>query len=277
MDPKSVSNASSSSPFSSSTAPSTMAPKKKPGAAAHPSTSKAPPPAASNTAGGAEVHEDADADGEVAGAGGAVTTSPAADARSGGTGGEQHQQHLDGHAPQGTGEGVTPSAPLSPADRHSHNNGAPTGANRRPPAAPTTSAVAARTPPAGRADQAAAPNGATSPQAPSPHHVEVVAPQQQRGRNTTAAGTVRSRATVRSTSSSPLPSTTSEAMARAQLLLRFLPAAEHMDEWHSTIQSLFIFTEAGGSRRAGPPQPPQATAIAPHTRGAIPMVQSPPR
>nr|XP_020198596.1 uncharacterized protein LOC109784411 [Aegilops tauschii subsp. strangulata] len=113
-----------------------MAPKKKSGHAAQPSTSKAPPPAASNVAGGAEAHEGADAAGEMVGAGGAITTSLAADAGVGGTGGEQHQQDHDGHAPQGTGEGVTPSAPLSPADGHSHNNGARTKANRRPPATP---------------------------------------------------------------------------------------------------------------------------------------------
>src|SRR4051812_39563076 len=69
----------------------------------------------------------------------------------------------------------------------------------------------------------------------------------------------------------------SEAMAWAQLLLRFPPAAEQMDEWRATIQSLLGFAEAGGSRGAGPPWPPQAIATAhaaERTEGAIPMVQS---
>ena len=53
---------------------------------------------------------------------------------------------------------------------------------------------------------------------------------------------------VRSTSSSPMPSIAMEAMAWAQLLLRFPPAAEQMDEWRATIQSLLGFAEAGGSQ-----------------------------
>lgn len=57
---------------------------------------------------------------------------------------------------------------------------------------------------------------------------------------------------LRSTSSSPMPSTASEAMARAQLLLRFPPATDQMDKWRATIQSLIGFAEAVGSQRAGP-------------------------
>ena len=57
-----------------------MAPKKKPGAAAHPSTSKAPPPAAADATLNAEVHEDVGAAGDMVGAGGVITTSPAAEA-----------------------------------------------------------------------------------------------------------------------------------------------------------------------------------------------------
>ena len=52
---------------------------------------------------------------------------------------------------------------------------------------------------------------------------------------------------LQSTSSS-MPSTASEAMVRAQLLLRFPPATDRMDEWRATIQSLIGFTEAGGSQ-----------------------------
>jgi hypothetical protein len=169
-EPESVCNASSSSPSSSSTAPSAMAPKKKPSAIAHPSTSKAPPPAATNAAGDTKVHESVDAAGAVVGAGGTITTSPAVEAGAGDAGEEQHQQHPDGHAPRGTGEGATPSTLLPLADGHSRSNGAQSGANRRPPTAPTTGMAAARAPPPGRVDQAAAPSGAANPQAPSPRH-----------------------------------------------------------------------------------------------------------
>ena len=85
---------------------------------------------------------------------------------------------------------------------------------------------------------------------------------------------------MRSTSSSPMPSTAAEAMARAQLLLRFPPAAEQMDEWRATIQSLLDFAEGWGSQRAGPPWPPQAMTTARaagRTKGATPTVQSPQR
>ena len=246
-EPESVRSASSSSPSSSSTMPSTMAPKKKPGPSAHPSTSKASPPVASNAVGSAEAHEDADAAGEVVGAGSTITTSPAVDIGVGGIGGEKHQQRPDGHTPQGMGEGVSPSAPPPLADGHNRSDGARSGANRRPPAAPVTGAITVHVLSPERVDQDAAPNEAAGPRAPSPHHpaIQVVAPQ-QRGCGAAATGTVRSRAMVRSTSSSSMPSTTSEAMARAQLLLRFPPAAEQMDEWRATIQSLLGFTAAGG-------------------------------
>ena len=124
-----------------------MAPKKKSDASAHPSTSKATLPAASGATGAAEAREGMDAAGDVVGAGGIVTTSPAADVGAEGIGGEQHQQRPDGYAPQDTGEGVTPPAPPSLADGHSCSDGARSGANRRPPAAPTTTVTAARTSP----------------------------------------------------------------------------------------------------------------------------------
>ena len=63
-------------------------------------------------------------------------------------------------------------------------------------------------------------------------------------------------------------------MARAQLLLRFLPVADQMDEWRATIQSLIGFAEAGGSQRAGPSRTPQATTTAlaaGRTEGASPL------
>ena len=75
-----------------------------------------------------------------------------------------------------------------------------------------------------------------------------------------------------------MPSIASDAIAQAQLLLRFLQAADQMDEWRSTIKSLIGFAEAGGSQRAGPPRPPQATTTAHaagRAEGATPTMQSP--
>nr|XP_045083567.1 uncharacterized protein LOC123493666 [Aegilops tauschii subsp. strangulata] len=208
-----------------------MAPKnKKFGPSAHPSTSKALPPAASNAMGDAEMSEDVSATGGVVGAGGAITTSPAAGTGTEDVGGEQHQQRLGGHAPQGLGEEVAPSAASPPTDGHNHNNGTRSEVNHRPPAAPTAGATAAHVRPPGRVDQTAALNGAGDPRAPPPRDpaARVVLPQLcGRGTPTVAtAGTIRSRATMRSTSSTPMPSIATEAMARAQLLLLFPPAAE---------------------------------------------------
>ena len=217
-----------------------MAPKKKKsGPSTHPSTSKAPPPAASGALEDAGASEDVNAAGGMVGAGGSIAAPPAADTGAGDVGGEHHQQRLDGHAPQGAGEGVTPFAPPPTTNGHSRGNGARSGVSHRPPAAPTAGATAAHVPLAGRADQTTAPDGAADPRAPSSRDpaAHMVVPQ-LRGRGTTAiatTGTIRSRATVWSTSSTSMPSTATEAMARAQLLLRFPPAAELMDEWCATI------------------------------------------
>nr|XP_020152208.1 uncharacterized protein LOC109737488 [Aegilops tauschii subsp. strangulata] len=226
--------------------------KKKSGPSAHPSTSRAPLPVASNAAGDAETSEDVSAAGGLAGAGGAITAPPAAHTGAGDVGGEQHQQLLDGHAPRGADEGVTLLAPPPPTSGHSRSTDARSRASHRPPADPATGVVTAHVPPPGRADQTAAPNGATNPRAPLPRNpaAQVDVPQ-LRGCGTTtvaAGGTIRSQATVRSTSSTSMPSTATKAMARAQLLLRFPPAAEQMDEWRATIQSLLGFAEVGGSR-----------------------------
>nr|XP_020148408.1 uncharacterized protein LOC109733595 [Aegilops tauschii subsp. strangulata] len=171
-----------------------MAPKKKSGTSAHPSTSKAPPPVASNAARDAEASEDVNAARDVDGAGGAITTSLAADTGAGDIRGEHHHQRLHGHAPQGAGEGVTPSAPPPPTDGHNCSNDARSGVSHHPPAVPTMGVTAARAPPPGRANQTASLDGAADPRAPPPRNpaAQVVVPQ-QRGRGTAAtAGTVRS-------------------------------------------------------------------------------------
>jgi hypothetical protein len=142
-------------------------------------------------------------------------------------------------------------------------------------------ATTGRVPPLERVNPAIVPNGAAGPQAPPPRHhaIQVAGPQQQRC-DAVVADAVRSQATMWSTSSSPMPSTATEAMARAQLLLRFPSAAGQMDEWRATIQSLIGFSRAGGSQRAGPSRPPQTTTVARaagRTKAATLTVQSPPR
>nr|XP_020150573.1 mucin-1-like [Aegilops tauschii subsp. strangulata] len=203
-----------------------MAPKKKKsGTSAKPSTSKAPPPAASNATGVAGTSEDVSAAGGVAGVGGAIATPPATDTGAEGVGGEQLQQRFDGQAPQGADGRVTPLTPPPPTGGRSHSNGTRSGMSHRPPTVPAMGAVTARVSPPGRANPTTGPNGAADPRVPSPRDpaAQVAAPP-QRGRATAvaaAAGTVRSQATVQLRSSTSMPSTTTEAMARAQLLLRF--------------------------------------------------------
>jgi hypothetical protein len=190
---ESVRCASSSLTILSSMASSTMAPKRKPGAANHPSTSKAPPPATADVAGNTGAREGVDAAGDVAGAGGAVATSPMAEAGTGGTGEGQHQHHPNGHAPRGTYGGIIPPVPLLLTNGHSRSDDARSGVNRNPPAAPTAGATAGHAPPPGRADPATVPNGAAGPQAPPPrHHAVQTAGSQQQGRGAVATGNVRS-------------------------------------------------------------------------------------
>nr|XP_020170472.1 mucin-1-like [Aegilops tauschii subsp. strangulata] len=226
-----------------------MAPKKKKsGPSAQPSTSKAPLPAALDAAEDAGVSEDVSAAGGMAGAGGAIATPPAANTGAEGVGGEQLQQCFDGQTPQGVDGRVTPLTSPPPTGGRSHSNGARSGMSHRPPAVPATGAFTAPVSPPVRADPTTSPDRAADPRAPSPRDPAAqVATPPQRGRATAAAGTVRSQAMVRSRSSTSMPSTATEAMARAQLLLRFPPAAEQMDEWCDTIQSLLGFAEAGGS------------------------------
>ena len=178
-EPEDVSNASSSLPFAPSRAPSTMVPKKTSGVLAQPSTSKAPPPTATNSTRGAEAREDVDAAWDVVGAGGTATASPTADAATGDTGGEQHQQHIDSRTPL--------------PDGHTYSDGSRSRANHHPPATPAAGVTTARALSPGQVNQADAPKGADGPRAPPPHHsaTQVVAPQQRVG-SVAAAGSVRS-------------------------------------------------------------------------------------
>jgi hypothetical protein len=119
--------------------------------------------------------------------------------------------------------------------------------SRDPLAMPTISAAAR---PLLRSGQDG-PNGVANPQAPPILHQPATATGSWRcGCNEAPAGPTRSRAMSQSTSSALL-STATEAMARARLLLKFPPAAERMDEWRATIQSLIDFAETGG-QQVGP-------------------------
>ena len=71
------------------------------------------------------------------------------------------------------------------------------------------------------------------------------------GRNGAPSNVVRSRSAPRSTQLSP-PPTPAEALARAQLLVDFPPAAEKLAEWRATIQSLVAVANKDDPRPAGP-------------------------
>nr|XP_020191722.1 actin cytoskeleton-regulatory complex protein PAN1-like [Aegilops tauschii subsp. strangulata] len=152
-----------------------MAPKKKPGAATQPSSSKAPRHATTDAAGATGTPRDVDAAGDVVDACFVVITSLVAETGAGGTGEGQHQQHPNGHTLQGTGGEIIPSAPLCPAEGHSHSGGTCSGANRNPPTAHTAGATSGHAPPPEQADPANAPNGAAGPQAPPPRHHAILA------------------------------------------------------------------------------------------------------
>ena len=98
------------------------------------------------------------------------------------------------------------------------------------------------------------------------------------GRNGAPSNAVRSRSALRSTQLSP-PPTPAEALARAQLLLDFPPAAEKLDEWRATIRSLVAVANKDDLQLAGPSgrrsiEPPHAGAG--RTGGVAAMVHSPP-
>ena len=62
------------------------------------------------------------------------------------------------------------------------------------------------------------------------------------GRDAAPSNVVRSPSISRSSHRSPpLPATPAEALARAQLLLDFPPAADKADDWRAAIQSLIAF------------------------------------
>ena len=99
-----------------------------------------------------------------------------------------------------------------------------------------------------------------------------------RGRDAAPSNVVRSRGASRSTQLSP-PPTPAEALARAQLLLDFPPAAEKLDEWRATVRSLVGIANNDELRPAGPVgrrsvEPPHASGG--RAGGDAATVHSPP-
>ena len=101
------------------------------------------------------------------------------------------------------------------------------------------------------------------------------------GRDTAPSNIVRSPSISRSSHRSPLPPTTpTEALARAQLLLDYPPTADKIDEWRATIQSLIGFANGDTPRQPSTPLPQQdcrARADGDETGGGATTMHSPPR
>jgi hypothetical protein len=100
--------------------------------------------------------------------------------------------------------------------------------------------------------------------------VEVRSP----GRGDAPSNAVRSKSTPRSSRHS-LPPSPAEALARAQLLLNFLPPADKLDEWRGTIQSLISFTDVDPTHATG--QKTGGKAVTARTGEGATTVHSPPR
>src|SRR6187399_1596529 len=101
------------------------------------------------------------------------------------------------------------------------------------------------------------------------------------GRDPAPSNAVRSPSISRSSHRSPpLPSTPAEALARAQLLLDFPPAADKAEDWRATIQSLIAFANNDTPQQPATSQPrqvDQAQADGDKTAGGATTVHSPPR
>src|SRR6187399_2746213 len=101
------------------------------------------------------------------------------------------------------------------------------------------------------------------------------------GRDVAPSNAVRSPSISRSSHRSPpLPATPAEALARAQLLLDFPPAADKAEDWRSTIQSLIAFANNDSPQQPATSRPRQAEktkADGDKTAGGATSAHSPPR
>ena len=101
------------------------------------------------------------------------------------------------------------------------------------------------------------------------------------GWDTAPSNIVRSLSTSRSSRRPPLlPTTPTEVLARAQLLLDYPPTSDKIDEWRATIQSLIGYANGDTPRRpsASPPrQGCRTRAGGNETGGGATTMQSPPR
>src|SRR6187401_736049 len=93
--------------------------------------------------------------------------------------------------------------------------------------------------------------GQTGGSRDAPDHRPGTSKVRSPGREAAPSNPVRSPSISRSSHRSPpLPSSPAEALARAQLLLDFPPAADKAEDWRATIQSLIAF-----ANNASPQQP----------------------
>src|SRR3954468_23989405 len=101
------------------------------------------------------------------------------------------------------------------------------------------------------------------------------------GPGTAPSNVVRSSSTSRSTRHSPpIPTTLAEALARAQLLLDYPPAADKLDGWRATIQSLIGFANGDTPWQHSSSQPrpvTQARTDGAKNGGGATTVHSPPQ
>src|SRR6187401_3445754 len=100
-------------------------------------------------------------------------------------------------------------------------------------------------------------------------------------RDPAPSNVVRSPSVSRSSHRSPaFPSTPAEALARAQLLLDFPPAADKAEEWRATIRSLIDFANNDSPQQPSTSRPRQAEKTKPDgdkTAGGATSVHSPPQ
>src|SRR6187399_3314786 len=123
--------------------------------------------------------------------------------------------------------------------------------------------------------------GQTGGSRDAPGHRPGTSKARSPGRDPAPSNPVRSPSISRSSHRTPpLPSSPAEALARAQLLLDFPPAADKAGDWRATIQSLIAFANNDTPQQPAtsrPRQVDQTKADGDKTAGGATTVHSPPR
>src|SRR3954470_11688146 len=123
--------------------------------------------------------------------------------------------------------------------------------------------------------------GQTGGSRDAPDHRPGTSKAKMPGRDPAPSNAVRSPSISRSSRRSPpLPSTPEEALARAQLLLDFPPAADKAEDWRATIQSLIAFANNDTPQQPATSRPWQdekTKAGGDKTAGGATTVHSPPQ